>query len=358
MLVRSYRKMLSVLLAVIVVIGGGYCYREWRAEKAEREASVSELSGNLLIPGGMPVGIYMETDGVMVLGTQEIKGKDGIGVNPAKHLVKEGDYIVGVDSDSIYNKSELIERVKKLSNKSVILHIRRKKVYIDVQLHPTKDEGGAYKLGIWVRDNAQGLGTITFLNADSEYGALGHGIHDVDTGKLIEMSTGRLYDTSIQNIKKGENGNPGGMEGIIVYNHYNILGSITTNTETGIYGKLDRIERIFDKKEGKLQDQEESDEINACSIVVPIKVSGKTEDYTVRITKVDLDAREVNKGIEIQVTDKRLLKLTGGIVQGMSGSPIMQNGKIIGAVTHVFVQDATKGYGIFIENMLENLKKD
>ena len=120
MSVRSYRKMLSVLLAVIVVIGGGYCYREWRAEKAEREASVSELSGNLLIPGGMPVGIYMETDGVMVLGTQEIKGKDGIGVNPAKHLVKEGDYIVGVDSDSIYNKSELIERVKKLSNKSVI----------------------------------------------------------------------------------------------------------------------------------------------------------------------------------------------------------------------------------------------
>ena len=108
MSVRSYRKMLSVLLAVIVVIGGGYCYREWRAEKAEREASVSELSGNLLIPGGMPVGIYMETDGVMVLGTQEIKGKDGIGVNPAKHLVKEGDYIVGVDSDSIYNKSELM----------------------------------------------------------------------------------------------------------------------------------------------------------------------------------------------------------------------------------------------------------
>ena len=331
MSVRSYRKMLSVLLAVIVVIGGGYCYREWRAEKAEREASVSELSGNLLIPGGMPVGIYMETDGVMVLGTQEIKGKDGIGVNPAKHLVKEGDYIVGVDSDSIYNKSELIERVKKLSNKSVVLHI-------------------------WVRDNAQGLGTITFLNADSEYGALGHGIHDVDTGKLIEMSTGRLYDTSIQNIKKGENGNPGGMEGIIVYNHYNILGSITTNTETGIYGKLDRIERIFDSKEAYPAVAKE--EIQVGKAYIRCAVSGKTEDYTVRITKVDLDAREVNKGIEIQVTDKRLLKLTGGIVQGMSGSPIMQNGKIIGAVTHVFVQDATKGYGIFIENMLENLKKD
>ena len=178
----------------------------------------------------------------------------------------------------------------------------------------------------------------------------------MESGCVIEMSTGRLYDTSIQNIKKGENGNPGGMEGIIVYNHYNILGSITTNTETGIYGKLDRIERIFDSKEAYPAVAKE--EIQVGKAYIRCAVSGKTEDYTVRITKVDLDAREVNKGIEIQVTDKRLLKLTGGIVQGMSGSPIMQNGKIIGAVTHVFVQDATKGYGIFIENMLENLKKD
>lgn len=161
MSVRSYRKMLSVLLAVIVVIGGGYCYREWRAKKAEREASVSELSGNLLIPGGMPVGIYMETDGVMVLGTQEIKGKDGIGVNPAKHLVKEGDYIVGVDSDSIYNKSELIERVKKLSNKSVILHIRRKKCILMYNFIRQKMKAGHINLEsgcvITRRDSAQSL---------------------------------------------------------------------------------------------------------------------------------------------------------------------------------------------------------
>ena len=139
MSVRNYRKMLSIILMVVLIGGGGYCYQKYRTEKAEREASVSELSGNLLIPGGMPVGIYMETDGVMVLGTQEIRGADGIGVNPAKHLVKEGDYIVGVDSERIDNKSELIERVRNLSNKSVILHVRRKKVYIDGRLHPTQD---------------------------------------------------------------------------------------------------------------------------------------------------------------------------------------------------------------------------
>ncbi len=161
----------------------------------------------------MPVGIYMETDGVMVLGTQEIKGKDGIGVNPAKHLVKEGDYIVGVDSDSIYNKSELIERVKNYRISPSSYTFVEKKCILMYNFIRQKMKAGAYKLGIWVRDNAQGLGTITFLNADSEYGALGHGIHDVDTGKLIEMSTGRLYDTSIQNIKKGENGNPEGWKG-------------------------------------------------------------------------------------------------------------------------------------------------
>ena len=175
---------------------------------------------------------------------------------------------------------------------------------------------------------------------------------------FVEKKCILMYNFIRQKMKAGHiNLESGcGMEGIIVYNHYNILGSITTNTETGIYGKLDRIERIFDSKEAYPAVAKE--EIQVGKAYIRCAVSGKTEDYTVRITKVDLDAREVNKGIEIQVTDKRLLKLTGGIVQGMSGSPIMQNGKIIGAVTHVFVQDATKGYGIFIENMLENLKKD
>ncbi len=356
MSVGWYRRWLCIVLAVVVVFGGGYCWKVRSEEIKEQEASVSEMAEDLLIPGGMPIGIYMETDGVMVLGTQEIEGKDGSRRNPAKHLVREGDYIVGIDSEKIANAEELVERVRKLSNNSVILHIRRKKEYIDIQLHPIEDEVGAYKLGIWVRDSAQGLGTITFLNADSEYGALGHGIHDVDTGKLIEMADGRIYDTSIQNIKRGENGNPGGMEGIIVYNRYNILGTITKNSETGIYGKIDKIDRLFEKKDAFPAALKEEVEVGNAKI--RCTVNGKIEEYGVKITKVSLNAREVNQGIEIQVTDEKLLKITGGIVQGMSGSPIMQNGKIVGAVTHVFVQDATKGYGIFIENMLENLKKD
>lgn len=353
MTVRWYRRMLIILLVFAVTVGGSYCFLQIKREELKKEVSAGTGSENLLIPGGMPIGIYMETDGVMVLGTDEIKSSDGSSTSPAKHLVKDGDYIVGIDEEEVENKQELIEVMQNLSKKTVILHLRRKMEYIDVKIHPAKDEEGKYKLGIWVRDNVQGLGTITFLNANSEFGALGHGIHDVDTSELLEISEGTLYETSIQNIKKGQNGSPGGMEGIIVYNHYNVLGSITSNTETGIYGKIDRVDKVFKKQEAYPAGSKE--EIKTGKAYIRCAVSGEVKDYEIQITKIDLHPGEVNKGIEIRVTDEELLRITGGIVQGMSGSPILQDGKIVGAVTHVFVQDSTKGYGIFIENMLENL---
>ena len=353
MTVRWYRRMLIILLVFAVTVGGSYCFLQIKREELKKEVSAGTGSENLLIPGGMPIGIYVETDGVMVLGTDEIKSSDGSSTSPAKHLVKDGDYIVGIDEEEVENKQELIEVMQNLSKKTVILHLRRKMEYIDVKIHPAKDEEGKYKLGIWVRDNVQGLGTITFLNANSEFGALGHGIHDVDTSELLEISEGTLYETSIQNIKKGQNGSPGGMEGIIVYNHYNVLGSITSNTETGIYGKIDRVDKVFKNQEAYPAASKE--EIKTGKAYIRCAVSGEVKDYEIQITKIDLHPGEVNKGIEIRVTDEELLRITGGIVQGMSGSPILQDGKIVGAVTHVFVQDSTKGYGIFIENMLENL---
>ena len=353
MTVRWYRRMLIILLVFAVTVGGSYCFLQIKREELKKEVSAGTGSENLLIPGGMPIGIYMETDGVMVLGTDEIKSSDGSSTSPAKHLVKDGDYIVGIDEEEVENKQELIEVMQNMSKKTVILHLRRKMEYINVKIHPAKDEEGKYKLGIWVRDNVQGLGTITFLNANSEFGALGHGIHDVDTSELLEISEGTLYETSIQNIKKGQNGSPGGMEGIIVYNHYNVLGSITSNTETGIYGKIDRVDKVFKNQEAYPAASKE--EIKTGKAYIRCAVSGEVKDYEIQITKIDLHPGEVNKGIEIRVTDEELLRITGGIVQGMSGSPILQDGKIVGAVTHVFVQDSTKGYGIFIENMLENL---
>ena len=233
----------------------------------------------------------------------------------------------------------------------VVLHLRRNEEFLDVKTGLI-DSGEGKKLGIWVKDNEQGLGTVTFLDSQSHFGALGHGIRDTDTNELLEIGDGRLYTTSIQDIKKGTSGNPGGMEGVIVYNNYNILGSITQNTDEGIYGTVDRIDALFSNQEPVPVAAKE--EIHTGDAVIRCAVSGKVEEYKIRITKIDWNARESNKTLVIEVTDPKLLDMTGGIVQGLSGSPILQDGKLIGAVTHVLVNDPTKGYGIFVEEMTAN----
>ena len=222
---------------------------------------------------------------------------------------------------------------------------------IDIRVRAVQCAVDDYKLGIWVRDNAQGLGTITYLTADSRFGALGHGIHDTDTGELLDISKGRLYTTSIRDVQRGESGEPGGMEGIIVYNNYNVLGSITKNSEEGIYGTLDRVDTLF--KNAEPVELAAAGEITEGKAAIRCSIDGKVEEYEIRITGVNPDAREVNKTIELEVTDQKLLELTGGIVQGMSGSPILQNGKLVGAVTHVFVNNPAKGYGILIGEMMK-----
>lgn len=351
MSVRKYRMLLSIALIAAVIFGGHYTAKQADREELKREVSARTSASNMVIPGGMPVGIYMETDGVMVLGTDKIEGADGKMQEPARNLVKEGDYIVGIDDKEIDNKKELIRAVSTIEGNTAILHLRRDDELLAVRIQPAETKNGEKKLGIWVRDNVQGLGTVTFLTGDSQFGALGHGIHDADTGELVDLSEGRLYGTSIASIQKGTSGSPGGMEGIIVYNKYNVIGSITENTECGIFGTVDKIEEVFQDQTpmevGTKEEIEEGDALIRCS------VEGEVKDYQIKIRKVNLKAREANKGIVIEVTDPDLLEVTGGIVQGMSGSPIIQKGKLVGAVTHVFVNDPTRGYGIFIENMLD-----
>lgn len=331
MLRKKYRNVLSILLVFSILFTGIYGWNLKQSEQSMRTASA--VDSTLLIPGGMPVGIYLETDGVMISGTEKIKNENGIYEEPAKNLVKEGDYIVAVNGAKVTNKEEVIEHLENASNNFAVLKIRRKKEYIDINLKIIKNEEGEQKLGIWIKDDTQGLGTITFLTYDSKFGALGHGILDSETEQVLQISSGRLYETDVQNIVKGKNGIPGGVEGVIVYNRYNRIGNITMNNETGIYGELDKIERIFPKQEACYVAEKE--EIKTGKAYIRTSLSGELREYEIEIKKVNLNTKEVNKGIEIQVTDERLLELTGGIIQGMSGSPIMQNGKIIGAVTHV-----------------------
>ena len=348
---RIRKRMVISLLSLILILGSCHMFLEYKQRILEQPVNSNMDSGELLIPGGMPVGIYMETKGVLVLGLQEIECNDGSRSIPGRHLIKDGDYIVGLDAERINNKKELSEKVKKIKSDTTVVKIRRKNEEIQVKIHPVKDKKENTKLGIWVRDNVQGLGTVTYLKTDSSFGALGHGLHDSDTGTLMEISDGKVYDTYIQDIKKGEIGKTGGMEGIIVYNNQNVLGTIEKNTEQGIFGRIDKTERVF--KEKKAIPAAKREEVRTGGAVIRCTIDGQTEDYKIKIVKTDHDSGEKNRGMELKITDENLLKKTGGVIQGMSGSPIIQDGKIVGAVTHVLVNDPTRGYGIFIENMLE-----
>lgn len=349
-----YRRFLLVLLVLSILGYAGYEITKRQEQGRKKEVSADTVSSDTVIPGGMPVGIYLETEGVMVLGTEKITGADGKMTEPARHLVKAGDYIVECNGKKIADKKRLQDTLKKLDAEEVVLKLRRDSGYLDVKIKPVRNKKNQYMLGIWVRDNAQGLGTVTFLNTDSRFGALGHGIHDTDTNTLMEIKDGRVYETSIRNIQKGAGGEPGGIEGIIVYNRYNVLGTIDKNIDCGIFGTLERTDNLFRNTEpvGIMA----TDEIKKGDAVIRCCVEGKVKEYKIRITKTDKHTKEENKGLEIKVTDPELLEITGGIIQGMSGAPILQNGKIAGAVTHVFVNDPARGYGIFIENMLKHVE--
>ena len=344
---------LCFLSAVCLILLASFSgFSKIQPQQANVNATGTDTDTVLL--GGMPVGIYMETDGVMVLSTETVEGIDGGFYEPALNLVKMGDYITAVNGQEIEGKSDLLDAVDEMGEGSVILTVRRGDEHLDVKLHPVEYKRGKYRLGIWVRDNIQGLGTITFLTGQSRFGALGHGIHDTDTNVLMSISDGRVYRTSIQDITKGSSGSPGSMEGIIIYNNYNVLGTIDKNTDAGIYGTISRIDDVFDEQIPIKTAKKE--EIVKGSATIRCYIDNELKEYDIEVTDIDMSGKEVNKGLVIKVTDKELLEKTGGIIQGMSGSPIIQNGKLIGAVTHVFVQDSTMGYGIFIENML-NLKE-
>ena len=218
-----------------------------------------------------------------------------------------------------------------------------------MKIKPERNSDGEYMLGIWVRDDSQGIGTITYVTDDGKYRALGHGISDIDTGKLLSSHNGTIYNANIWGVKKGEKGKPGGLCGTILYNENNILGNIEDNRFCGLSGTINS--DIVSKYNLKKMEVAFHDEIEKGDAKIQFITNGNVEYYDIEIEEINVNNKE--KNMVIKVTDQELLKKTNGIVQGMSGSPIIQNGHIIGAVTHVFVNDPTKGYGIFIENMLD-----
>ncbi|MCF2641947.1 SpoIVB peptidase [Roseburia hominis] len=317
-----------------------------------KEVSLQVVPEQSVVPGGEPIGIYVQTDGVLAIGTGNVTGFDGVKKEPAASLIKSGDYICAVNGEEIETKEQLVEKVNQYGADKIDLYVRRNEEYIDVFVTPVLAKEGGYKLGIWVRDDLAGIGTMTYVSDDLSYAALGHGVNDADTSSLLEMKDGSLYQTTIVDIVKGENGTPGELTGVINYRKEYYLGSVTSNSEVGIAGKLDALP--VSMQENKSIPVGLKQEIQPGDAEIICNLNGERKAYTILINEVNYSDTRDKREIVFTVTDEELLSATGGIVQGMSGAPIIQNGKIIGAVTHVYINDPTKGYGIFIEEMLND----
>lgn len=316
-----------------------------------KDIAVTVVQSEAVFAGGMPVGIYAETKGILVIGMGEVTDIYGKSKSPARNLIKEGDYIISVNGEMVDEKEELVELIHENGESTEVIGLYRNEEFVEVAVDPVFSEQERYMLGVWVRDDMAGIGTLTYYRSDQTFGALGHPINDGDTGEMLLMEEGSLYQTDIIGIKRGESGEPGELSGVIQYGRDSYMGVIEENSEIGIYGILDGNLKNLDV--GTYCEIGYKQEIEMGPATILSAVSGELKEYDIVVESVNFGGAEANKGILLHVTDKELLELTGGIVQGMSGSPILQNGKIIGAVTHVLVNDPTRGYGIFIENMLE-----
>ena len=320
-----------------------------------KNVKVTPADSESVMVSGDTVGIYMETDGVLVIDTGEIVSQEGYTQEPAKNIVKPGDYIVAFNDRTVHSKKELLDDLSELGDLQVTLEVVRNGEKIPLSITPVKDVRGEYKLGIWVRDNTQGIGTLTFVDEKGNFGALGHGISDVDTGELLHINEGTLYQAKIIGIQKGSSGSPGELSGMIHYDAQQVIGSINKNCDQGIFGTLNMLPNPLSLKKMEVAYKQE---LETGPATVLCCIDGEVKEFDAEITRIDMNHEDSNKSFVIRVTDQELLDMTGGIVQGMSGSPVIQNGKFAGAITHVFVQDAASGYGIFAETMMENVEKE
>lgn len=308
------------------------------------EATV--ISSKNLVAAGQPFGIKMFTDGVLVVGVGEVEGKDGISSPAAENGIKMGDIILSVNGKAVMTNEDISEAVEASGGKEIEIEVERDGKKEKKKLTPADTDSG-YKIGMWVRDSTAGIGTMTFVDtATGVFGGLGHGICDVDTGELMPLLRGSVVTAQVSGVIKGVSGTPGELTGII--NESDEIGTLLTNSETGVFGTLSNLDAI---DTSRVYATGSRSTVSVGGATILCNVGDGTKEYEIEISKV-YSGTSKTKNMAIKVTDEELLQKTGGIVQGMSGSPVIQNGKLIGAVTHVLVNDPTGGYAIFIENML------
>lgn len=322
-----------------------------------KSVKVEVLPQAKLVPGGQSVGVLLHSEGVIIVGQSIVEDREGHKFNPAAAAgVKVGDIILKVNDSGVTSDEQvakLIDTAGKSGENKVKLLIKRKSKTFTTWIKPILcSETGRFRIGLYVRDSAAGVGTLSFYNPDTgKYGALGHIISDADTNQPINVSDGRIVRASIQGIQAGRRGQPGEKIGMFINDDNGFSGTIEKNTKYGIYGKLNGyLDNPLYKEPIPIA---LADQIRTGPAEMLTVLDGeKIEKFSVRIKRILPQSVPDSKGLIVEVTDPRLLKRTGGIIQGMSGSPLIQNGKIIGAVTHVFINDPTSGYGCFIEWML------
>ena len=314
-----------------------------------KEISVNVIPKVNVIPLGNAIGLKLYTEGVLIVGMSEIEGK-----RPYEFSgIKEGDRIISIDNKKIETTEDLIETVNSSKGKEVSIKYVRENSEEVTNITPVQTKQNEYKLGLWVRDAAAGVGTASFyIPSTGMFASLGHGITDIDTGDLITISNGELVSTNIVSIQKGEKGKPGEIKGSIEGSSK--IAEVYKNTSFGIFGK------VSNKNSLKVTESEmeilNRDEIKKGKAQIICELEdGKKEHYDIEIQRIYTANNKDNKSMLIKITDERLLERTGGIIQGMSGSPIIQNVKFVGAVTHVLVNDPTTGYGVFADMMLKQM---
>lgn len=325
-----------------------------------KKVNVDVLDDIKIIPGGQSIGVQLHTLGVLVVGHHLVNGENGP-LSPGEDAkIQVGDVILEINGKEIAEMQDVKPFVEKAGKNKEKLQIKLKRgnEIINTALEPIFDDReNEYRIGLYIRDSAAGIGTMTFYDPESKkYGALGHVISDMDTKKPIEIHNGTIVRSSVTSIEKGNNGNPGEKQAKFSVKE-NQIGSITKNSPFGIFGKLTK--PIKNGKYDKPMPIALSHQVKEGPAKILTVVDGeKVEEFSVEIVSSIPQKSPATKGMVVQITDEKLLEKTGGIVQGMSGSPIIQDGKIIGAITHVFVNDPTSGYGVHVEWMLDEAGVD
>ena len=313
-----------------------------------KPVSVQVVDRRVLALCGTPFGIKMVTDGVMVVGTGAVTDCNSRAVSPAQTAgIQEGDIILSINGEKISSKKQLTKLVESSAGQPLSLVVRRGEQLTSLHLSPVRSSlDNSYHLGLWVRDSSAGIGTMTFYDPNNGcFAGLGHAICDVDTGQLMPLSQGEIMEASISGVHAGKSGSPGQLQGAFVANRS--IGSLYTNSYNGVYGRL-----MNQPVDAQTIPMAQCQEVRQGPVKILTTVSGqKPQLFDACIEKLSLSQDEPTKNMVLRITDPDLLELSGGIVQGMSGSPIIQDGMLVGAVTHVFVNDPTRGYGIFAENM-------